>query len=679
MIMIDKYLLLFIIVLLINHNDRIALASPCPNDCNGKGRCIFPSRQCSCFEGFTGPDCSLKTCPYSYAWADPSIGVDKAHNLAECSNNGICDRFMGTCTCRSGFEGQACEKSSCPSACNGLGTCVSMQTYATQKDPGLGQVFTYENIWDSNKLYGCNCDSGYFGPDCSQRNCPTGDDPLTGNSISTVTNPAQYNEVQRMTCRANAGFYTLTFKGKTTVQLAFNAKAADVQTALNNLPTIGPGGVLVTVLGVPQTCSATGSTASIEFLQLFGTQPLLIQDTTNLRFVDGSAVQLLISRQTAGTKENEYCSNRGICDPGGGTCSCSTNYDSSNGYNALGTRADCGFARATIQFCPGVISCSAHGQCTGSPTYKCTCQDGWQGADCSQRICPKDVAWFTLPSENEVAHLNEYVECSNMGICDRSTGTCTCMSGFTGSKCEFWSCPGTPDLCSAHGQCLDMATLARNNKVNGVFPNPRFSYGLTPFNPATWDAFKIYGCQCDSGYQGYDCSEKTCPYGDDPATQNQLDERQVITCRDSDLAGSMILRYKEVDSVAISPTATTAQVQAALQGIPGIGVVAVENYNGNGINSICTAVGNQFSITFKIQHGDLPLVQILATNIDSVSIIEDIKGNKENIECSGRGLCDRINGKCSCFIGYTSSDGMNGPGKIADCGYISPVIMSAAA
>jgi hypothetical protein len=224
-----------------------------------------------------------------------------------------------------------------------------------------------------------------------------------------------------------------------------------------------------------------------------------------------------------------------------------------------------------------------------------------------------------------------------------------------------------------------MATLARNNKVNGVFPNPRFSYGLIPFNPATWDAFKIYGCQCDSGYQGYDCSEKTCPYGDDPATQNQLDERQVITCRDSDLAGSMILRYKEVDSVAISPTATTAQVQAALQGIPGIGVVAVENYNGNGINSICTAVGNQFSITFKIQHGDLPLVQILATNIDSVSIIEDIKGNKENIECSGRGLCDRINGKCSCFIGYTSSDGMNGPGKIADCGYISPVIMSAAA
>jgi hypothetical protein len=248
------------------------------------------------------------------------------------------------------------------------------------------------------------------------------------------------------------------------------------------------------------------------------------------------------------------------------------------------------------------------------------------------------------------------------------------MPGFTGSKCEFWSCPGSPDLCSSHGQCLDMATLARNSKVNGVFPNPRYSYGLTPFNPLTWDAFKIYGCQCDEGYTGYDCSLKTCPYGDDPATANQLSERQVITCRDADLGGNIILRYKEIDSAPFPPTATTAQVRAALEGLPNIGVASVENYNGNNFDSICTTVGNQFSVTFKTEHGDVPLLQILATGIDSISIIEDVKGETENIECSGRGLCDRLTGKCTCFAGYTSSDGMHGPGLIGDCGYISPVV-----
>lgn len=37
------------------------------------------------------------------------------------------------------------------------------------KDPGLGQIFTYENNWDSAKIYGCVCDAGYAGPLCSER------------------------------------------------------------------------------------------------------------------------------------------------------------------------------------------------------------------------------------------------------------------------------------------------------------------------------------------------------------------------------------------------------------------------------------------------------------------------------------------------------------------------------
>jgi hypothetical protein len=33
-----------------------------------------------------------------------------------------------------------------------------------------------------------------------------------------------------------------------------------------------------------------------------------------------------------------------------------------------------------------------------------------------------------------------------------------------------------------------------------------------------WDADKIYGCVCDEGFEGHDCSLKSCPKGDDPLT-----------------------------------------------------------------------------------------------------------------------------------------------------------------
>ena len=44
-------------------------------------------------------------------------------------------------------------------------------------------MYTYTNIWDANKIFGCDCDERYHGSDCSLRNCPVGDDPLTGKAI----------------------------------------------------------------------------------------------------------------------------------------------------------------------------------------------------------------------------------------------------------------------------------------------------------------------------------------------------------------------------------------------------------------------------------------------------------------------------------------------------------------
>mmetsp|Transcript_26661 Transcript_26661/g.53206 ORF Transcript_26661/g.53206 Transcript_26661/m.53206 type:complete len:113 (+) Transcript_26661:375-713(+) len=43
-------------------------------------------------------------------------------------------------------------------------------------------------------------------------------------------------------------------------------------------------------------------------------------------------------------------------------------------------------------------------------------------------------------------------------------------------------------------------------------------YGSDPNESMTWDADRIFGCTCDDGYEGYDCSVRSCPVGPDPLT-----------------------------------------------------------------------------------------------------------------------------------------------------------------
>lgn len=50
-------------------------------------------------------------CPKGKAWFDLPTSDDVAHQLAECSNAGVCDRLKGDCICLSGFTGAACNRS----------------------------------------------------------------------------------------------------------------------------------------------------------------------------------------------------------------------------------------------------------------------------------------------------------------------------------------------------------------------------------------------------------------------------------------------------------------------------------------------------------------------------------------------------------------------------------------
>jgi len=117
---------------------------------------------------------------------------DEAHFYAECSNKGHCNRKTGECECLAGYEGVGCERTACPEGCSGHGVCEALADLVHGNDPYA--------LWDGTnvpKTYGCVCDARWSGPDCASRVCPVGDDPLT---------TGQIDEVQRVDLTSKSGW-----------------------------------------------------------------------------------------------------------------------------------------------------------------------------------------------------------------------------------------------------------------------------------------------------------------------------------------------------------------------------------------------------------------------------------------------------------------------------------------
>ena len=126
-----------------------------------------------------------------------SVNINTAHDYAECSNKGLCDRKTGECECLPGYDGTACQRASCPSEgghkkttgeagninavfinqrgsdkgigtvfrgsslanvqvneCSGHGTCNTIEELANSDGSNI-----YE-LWDKEASMGCSCDPG---------------------------------------------------------------------------------------------------------------------------------------------------------------------------------------------------------------------------------------------------------------------------------------------------------------------------------------------------------------------------------------------------------------------------------------------------------------------------------------------------------------------------------------
>jgi hypothetical protein len=126
------------------------------------------------------------------------------------------------------------------------------------------------------------------------------------------------------------------------------------------------------------------------------------------------------------------CSNKGACDRTTGACACFPGYE--------------GVAcQRTV--CPS--NCNDRGTCwpekhlaakvgrvytapwDAMKHVGCLCDSGYRGPDCSQQECPSGTDVLDGYG-NEAGR-----DCSGRGLCNYNDGTCSCFSGFFGTRCQY--------------------------------------------------------------------------------------------------------------------------------------------------------------------------------------------------------------------------------------------------
>jgi hypothetical protein len=296
-----------------------------------------------------------------------------------------------------------------------------------------------------------------------------------------------------------------------------------------------------------------------------------------------------------------------------------------------------------------VNNCNMNGVCDTSGV--CTCFDGYAGIDCSERKCPVGRRLSDIPRDFDTAHA--YEECSGQGACIIG-GVCKCDANFAGPACERLTCFND---CSQHGECLSLKQAAQTN--DGFEYNRTTTY-------TQWDAGVIYGCKCDSGWSGFDCSERVCEYGVDPRLHDNQHETVIlkVVCPVYGCKGSFKLRafgtpinkwvtadtLNTVLQAQLMVAGRTYTDNAAHSSLP----IVLEDQNGcNGCSLGNRDTTTYTHIKFLRQAGHVPAVSLYASLMTAGSV---------SFETEQIISCDCTNNFCRGTF-RVAFDGVIGPGS----------------